>query len=119
MFFIFLLSSRLFLSNKVVSNLTLNNKLSKKVEGSWYYVKCQKNRNCSDIIRAIKNKSDTSDISIINNNAFTVYFSNENSNILKTLNLKYLKVPKKDKIINIQDNLNAHSNNYIVFLSKS
>ena len=118
-FILFFLSSRLFLSNKVVTNLTINNKISKKIEGSWYYVKCQKNRNCTDVIYTIKKRYNITDISVINKNAFTIYFSRENSKILQLLNLKYMKIPKNDKIIQRHTISTQHSNNYIIYLSKS
>lgn len=117
--FLFLISSRLFLSNKVVTNLTLNSKLSKKIEGSWYYVKCQKKRNCSNVIFEIRKHYNITDVSFITNNAFSIYLTKENSKVLNLMNLKYSKIPKDDKIVQTQLNSKEMSNNYIVYLSKS
>lgn len=117
----FLLFSRLFLSNRVITNLATNNKISKKAEGAWYYAKCRKSQNCTEIAQTIIKDFNISDISIIDNRSFTIFITKENGHILNQFQLKFLKIPKHHKINKNYNyaKINEEQFSYIIYSTES
>ena len=112
---LFLIASRIFLSNQIISGLAKNNKLPKS-EGSWFYVKCSKNQNCNSILNSLENKTSRNNISLIKNNQFLVYLNHENYNLLSKLDLKFKKLTKEEKFIEHDEDDNER-NTYIIYSS--